>query len=144
MTPAPNSDRLNFVRALLVAIQLMVAPAAFGQDAAPPPTAATTSTNAPPAGGSATNAPASDEIQLSFQGANIDMVVQWLAQQTGKSVLKHPQAQCQLTIVGSKKMAPRQAISLVYRALAMEGFAAIESSNSILIVPEGREPKLDA
>lgn len=144
MTPAPSSDRLNFVRALLVAIQLMAASAAFGQDAAPPPTTATASTNAPPAGGTSTNAPASDEIQLSFQGANIDMVVQWLAQQTGKSVLKHPQAQCQLTIVGSKKMAPRQAISLVYRALAMEGFAAIESSNSILIVPEGREPKLDA
>src|SRR5579862_6753625 len=26
----------------------------------------------------------SDEIEVSFQGANIDMIVQWLAQQTGK------------------------------------------------------------
>ncbi|HWX23218.1 MAG TPA: secretin N-terminal domain-containing protein [Candidatus Binatia bacterium] len=84
-----------------------------------------------------------NEIQLSFQGANIEMVVQWLAQNTGKSVIKHPQVQCQLTIMSSKKVTPREAITLVYRALALEGFTTIESSNSILIVPEGKEPKLN-
>lgn len=83
-----------------------------------------------------------DEIQLSFQGANIDMVVQWLAQTTGKTVVKHPQAQCQLTITSSKKVSTREAIVLVYRALALEGFTAIESSRSILIVPEGKEPRM--
>ena len=84
-----------------------------------------------------------DEIQVSFQGANIDMIVQWLAQTTGKSVVKHPQVQCQLTIVSSKKVSTREAINLVYRALALEGFSAVESSNSILIVPEGKEPKMN-
>jgi len=33
----------------------------------------------------------------------------------------------------------REAIVLVYRALAMEGFSAIESGRSILIVPEGKD-----
>ena len=83
-----------------------------------------------------------EEIQVSFQGANVDMIVQWLAQTTGKSVVKHPRVQCQLTIVSSKKVTPREAITLVYRALALEGFTAIESSKSILIVPEGSEPKM--
>ncbi len=83
-----------------------------------------------------------DEIQLSFQGANIDMVVQWLSQTTGKSVVKHPQVNCQLTITSSKKLKQREAINLVYRALALEGFTAIEFSKSILIVPEGKEPKM--
>ena len=83
-----------------------------------------------------------DEIQLSFQGAQIDMVVQWLAQQTGKNVIKHPRVQCQLTIVGSKKIQRREAINLVYHALSLEGFTAIESSKAILIVPEGQEPKM--
>src|SRR6185369_2228608 len=83
-----------------------------------------------------------DGIQLSFQGANIEMVVQWLAQTTGKSVVKHPMVQCQLTIVSSKKIARREAINLVYHALGLEGFTAIESSKSILIVPEGKEPKI--
>jgi general secretion pathway protein D len=84
-----------------------------------------------------------DEIQVSFQGANIDMIVQWLAQTTGKSVVKHPQVQCQLTITSSKKVSTREAITLVYRALALEGFTAVESSNAILIVPEGKEPKMN-
>ncbi len=84
-----------------------------------------------------------DEIQLSFQSANIELVVQWLAKTTGKSVVKHPRAQCQLTIVSSKKLKARDAINLVYRALALEGFTTIESSKSILIVPEGQEPKLN-
>ncbi|MEY4385850.1 MAG: type secretion system secretin GspD, partial [Verrucomicrobiota bacterium] len=92
------------------------------------------------ADGSKTNV--TDEIQLSFQGANIDMIVQWLAQQTGKTIVKHPKVQCQLTITSSKKVSPRQALVLVYRALAMEGYTAIESAQSIMIVPEGQEPKI--
>lgn len=87
--------------------------------------------------------PPSEEIQVSFQGANIDMVVQWLAKTTGKSVVKHPKVQCQLTIVSSKKLTARDAIALVYRALALEGFTTIEGTKSILIVPEGQEPKIN-
>src|SRR5579863_2096170 len=83
-----------------------------------------------------------DEVEVSFQGANIDMVVQWLAQTTGKSVVKSSKVQCQLSIMSSKKISQREAVTLVYRALAVEGFVAIESSKSILIVPEGQEPKL--
>lgn len=83
-----------------------------------------------------------DDIQLSFQGANIDMVVQWLAQTTGKTVIKHPQVNCQLTITSSKKVSQREAINIVYRALALEGYTAIESSQSIMIVPEGKEPRM--
>ena len=84
-----------------------------------------------------------DDIQVSFQGANIDMIVQWLAQTTGKSVVKNSQVQCQLTIMSSKKVSTREAINLVYRALALEGFTAVESSNSILITPEGKEPRMN-
>ncbi|MCX6928284.1 MAG: hypothetical protein NT154_34510, partial [Verrucomicrobia bacterium] len=87
--------------------------------------------------------PATNEIQVSFQGANIDMVLQWLSQTTGKSVVKHPQAQCQLTIMSTKKLATRDAIKLVYRALALEGFSAVETSDAILIMPEGKEPRMN-
>ncbi len=94
--------------------------------------------------GSDTNAASTnaDEMQLSLQGANVDMVVQWLAQTTGKTVIKHPRVQCQLTITSSKKMTKREAIDLVYRALALEGFTATESSSSIVLTPEGAEPKM--
>lgn len=104
------------------------------------PTTNTPPVAAPPA---ATNAVAGpDEVQLSFQGANIEMVVQWLAKVTGKTVVKHPRVQCQLTIVGSKTLTTRDAINVVYRALALEGFTTVESSKSILIVPEGQDVKM--
>ena len=90
--------------------------------------------------GSSTNS--TDEVQLSFQGANIDMVTKWLSETTGKSVIKHPQVQCQLTITSSKKVSKREAINLVYQALGLEGFTAIEFTHSILIVPEAKEPRM--
>src|SRR5207244_1586217 len=102
----------------------------------PPIIAGISSTNLD---GSKTNV---DEIQLSFQGANVDMIIQWLAATTGKTVLKHPQVQCQLTITSSKKVSTREAIVLVYRALAMEKVSVIESARSILLVPEGQEPRM--
>lgn len=129
-------------------------PPAAGAAATPDSTApakaeATPAPAASPAGGTNQDAGAKsasdkndDEIQLSLQGANIDMVVQWLAQTTGKTVIKHPRVQCQLTITSSKKMTKRDAITLVYRALALEGFTATESSDAILITPEGQEPKM--
>ena len=101
-----------------------------------PPATTPSDTNSPAA--KSTN----DLIQLSFQGANIDMIAQWLAETTGKNVIKHPQAQCQITIFGSKKVSRGQAVTMVYHALEVEGFTAIESAQLILIVPEGKEPKM--
>ncbi|MDB6130611.1 MAG: type secretion system protein GspD, partial [Verrucomicrobiales bacterium] len=137
--PRPNSAnppaRLH-IRSLLCAAILGSMPSAtYAQTVASTNTPASTNLNK-------TVTP--DEIQVSFQGANIDMIVQWLSQTTGKSVLKHPRVQCQLTIVSSKKVTQREAVNLVYRALSLEGFVAIESSKSILIVPEGSEPKMSA
>jgi general secretion pathway protein D len=122
---------------------------------APGSTAA--STNAPgTAAGStnaadgATNAPAeepkklpTDMISLSFQNMQIDQVLQWLSENTGKSVVKHPSAHCQVTIVGTKKVTRQEAVTMVYRALGMEGFTAIETATSILIVPADQELKMN-
>jgi type II secretion system protein D len=105
------------------------------------------STNAPDG---STNGPAveakklpTDLIQLSFQNMQIDQVLQWLSENTGKSVVKHPTAHCQITIVGTKKVTRQEAITMVYRALGMEGFTAIETATSILIVPADQEMKLN-
>jgi len=143
-TAAPGAAKPN--QAPATAAQELAAPAA--PSPAPPQNPPSTQSN-PPASAQTgqtktepDKASSPDEIQLSFQGANIDMVVQWLAKTTGKSVVKHPRVQCQLTIVSSKGLAPRDAIDLVYRALSLEGFNAVEASKSILIVPDGQEPKM--
>lgn len=81
-------------------------------------------------------------IQLSFKGARIEMIVDWLAQTTGKSIVKHPRVNCQLTIVSPSKLPVREALTLLYRALLLEDCSVIESRDFILIVPKGQEPNL--
>lgn len=88
--------------------------------------------------------PAAADVQLSFAGAEIDAVIRWLAEATGKSIVKHKTVACQLTIVSSKKLPLRDAIDLVYRALALEGFSVIEDVDSIVILPEAMEAKMGA
>ncbi|HVR73580.1 MAG TPA: secretin N-terminal domain-containing protein, partial [Planctomycetota bacterium] len=88
--------------------------------------------------------PAAPDVQLSFAGAEIDAVIRWLAEATGKSIVKHKTVACQLTIVSSKKLPLRDAIDLVYRALALEGFSVIEDVDSIVILPEAMEAKMGA
>ncbi|HEY3864429.1 MAG TPA: secretin N-terminal domain-containing protein [Verrucomicrobiae bacterium] len=133
-----------------------------GQDAAPAPAAPapapaatnSTATNAA-ATNASTNAPAgatnvveakklpADLIEVSFQNMQIDQLLNWLSENTGKSVVKHPQVHCQVTIVSTKKVTRRDAVTMVYRALGMEGFTAIESADSILIVPADQESKMN-
>jgi len=128
-----------------------------------PPTTPPLDTNAPPSGTDVMPSPdgiappsgvlgtestnvvdasSTNLIQLSFKGARVDMIVDWLAKTTGKSVVKHPRVNCQLTIVSSNKLPVREALNLVYRALLLEDCSVIESRDAILIVPKGQEPKL--
>jgi type II secretion system protein D len=124
-----------------------VAPRAATDTNSPAPAAASTnspegSTNADGTAVETKKLP-TDLIQLSFQNMQIDQVLEWLSENTGKSVVKHPQVHCQITIVGTKKVTRQEAITMVYRALDMEGFTAIETPTSILIVPADQEAKLN-
>ena len=86
--------------------------------------------------------PEEEMIQLSFQGADINNVTQWLAEKTKKSVIKHPQVNCQLTIINPSELPVSEALELVYSALMLEGYQAIERSRSIYLVPKGQAGNL--
>lgn len=79
------------------------------------------------------------DIQSSFQGANIDMIAQWLAKATGK----RGQTSARSVSVDHRELqeAQPEAINLVYRALSLEGFNSVESSQSTSIVPDGQDPR---
>ncbi len=77
-----------------------------------------------------------DEVHLSFEGASIDVIVKWLAEMTGKSIVKHKEVDVKLNVLSSNGIPKAEAIQLVYGALALEGFVAIENRNVIVIVPE--------
>ena len=91
---------------------------------------------APPEDAPAASVSDDTPIQLSFQNADINAVVQWLARMTGKSIIPHKDVKCKLSIVSSRKIPLREALQQVYRALALEGYSAIENESTILIVPE--------
>jgi type II secretion system protein D len=163
MMKSTNPRKLQF-RSVALLLSLSVAtvllwcswPSLHAQNApttGPAAAAATTnapSTNAPDGSTNTPDGPAaepkklpSDLIDLSFQNMQIDQVIQWLSENTGKSVIKFPTAHCQITIVGTKKVTRREAVTMVYRALDMEGFTAIEGSDSIMVVPADQESKMN-
>ncbi len=83
-----------------------------------------------------------EEIQLSFDGVGVQFVVTWLAEMTGKSIVKHKDVDCQLTIVSPNQLPVKEALRLVYRALALEGFSVIENHADILLVPSEEAKKM--
>ena len=104
------------------------------ETALPPETAAPAPPSTPPQ--KAVDSGPPEKVRLSFTGANIDLIVKWLAELTGKSISKHKEVNCQLTILSPRELPRREAIQLVYRALALEGFVAVETASVITIVPE--------
>lgn len=76
------------------------------------------------------------DVELSFQNAKIELLVKWLGEVTGKTIIKHPTVKCQLNVMSSKKRTLEQALRMVYNALSLEGFAAVETSDTIYLVPE--------
>lgn len=81
-------------------------------------------------------------VQVSLSGASIDAVTEWLAEMTRKSIIKHKDVDCSLNVLSSRKIPKANAVSLVYGALALEGYIAIERRDVIIIVPEKLESKV--
>ncbi|MFN3650693.1 MAG: secretin N-terminal domain-containing protein [Armatimonadota bacterium] len=75
----------------------------------------------------------SQEIAFSFQQADIDDVLRFLADATGKIVFKDPAVQTQITIRNQTRMPLQRAIGLLSEILALKGYALIERENSIIV-----------
>ena len=82
------------------------------------------------------------KIQLSFTGANIDTIVSWLAEKRGRTVIKHKDVKCSLTILSPEEVTVDEAVEMIYRALALEGYMVDESPDTILITPEKEAGKI--
>ena len=89
-------------------------------------------------------APPPTEVPLSFANADINAIVKWLGQMTGKSIIKHKEVKCQLTVMSSKKLPVKTALNQVYRALSLEGFKVLELRDVLLIVPAALEAEVGA
>ena len=79
-----------------------------------------------------------DLVQLSLNNAKIDVVIKWLGQTTGKTIIRDPKVNAQLNVMSSKKMSKRDAIRMVYQALQLQGVAAVEDKEVLYLVPEDK------
>lgn len=90
----------------------------------------------------ASSAAGDDLIQLSFEGVDVGFLVKWLAEFTGKSIVKHKEVQCQLTILSPERLPRAEALRLVYRALELEGFSVVETDTVLMILPVAKAREL--
>ncbi len=119
-------------RPLLAAALLALAAGAHG--AGPAPGAPNAGEPVQRAGGSVT---------LDFANAEIDAVARTMATLTGRNVVVDPRVKGTMTLTSTTPVSPAQALRLFAAQLRTQGFALVESSGLVLVLPEA-EAKLQS
>ena len=89
-------------------------------------------TSAPLSGGQPNaNAP----MNFNLKGANVDQILQFISDTTGKPVVKRKDVNVEINITTSKPVTKQETLDLIYDALRMEGFAVIETDEKVQIIP---------
>ena len=92
-----------------------------------------------PAGAQATSvivprkADPNQKIAFSFQQADIDDVLRFLADATGKIVFKDPAVSTSVTIRNPNQITVAEAIRLVTTILSFRGFSMIETEDALIV-----------
>src|SRR5690606_18457109 len=110
--------RTFFIRPLLVATSLaLLSPAVVlhAQSQTPPP--------------------ASDMVTMNMRDADIRTLIQWIADQTGKNMVVHKDVQGKVNVLSAKPVTRAEAYRVFLSVLQVHGYAAIESPESVKIVP---------
>lgn len=75
-------------------------------------------------------------ISMSFDQADIDHVLKFMAEQSGKTIVKEPTVQTKVTIVSTAKITVADAFRILSALLAVKGYALIEDDTIIRVVPQ--------
>jgi len=77
-----------------------------------------------------------DMVALNLKDANVDKILKFLSELTGKPVMKHREAKAKITISSAAKIPRQDAIRMVCEALRIEKVAVVERDGIIWLVPE--------
>jgi type II secretion system protein D len=120
---------------LVAALLITTCAMAFGED---PPKDAPPAAPAPAAAQSPT-APAAaaddGQVAVSLNNVDIDNVVKFLSEITGKLVIKHKDVKAQLSIYSPGKVSKQRAFQLVSEALMLEKVAVVEDKDTVKLLP---------
>jgi len=74
-------------------------------------------------------------ISMSFDQADIDHVLKFLAEQSGRIIVKEPSVQTKVTIVSTAKITVADAFRILSALLSVKGFSVIEDTDIVRIMP---------
>jgi len=75
-------------------------------------------------------------ISMSFDQADIDHVLKFLSEQSGKIIVKEPTVQTKVTVVSTAKITVADAFRILSALLSVKGFAVIEDGDILRVVPK--------
>ena len=78
----------------------------------------------------------SNGINLSFNNADIEAVIQTVARVTNRSIVVDPKVRGKITLNSSRALTPEQAIDSLATALRLNGFALVNTSEGYRVVTE--------
>lgn len=74
-------------------------------------------------------------MTLALNNVNLEQLMKFLGEATGKSVIKNKTLQTQVNVSSPVPVTKREALRLIYEALKMDNIAVVESDDMIQIVP---------
>jgi general secretion pathway protein D len=78
---------------------------------------------------------AAQTVTLNFKDADIQSVIGWMAEQTGKNFIIDPRVKSKVTIISGKPLNKDELYQVFLSVLDVHGFAAVPSGDVIKIVP---------
>ncbi len=79
---------------------------------------------------------AAQSVTLNFKDAELDSVIGWVAEQTGKNFIVDPRVKSKVTIISGKPLNKDEIYQVFLSVLAVHGFAAVPSGKVIKIIPD--------
>jgi len=79
---------------------------------------------------------AAQTVTLNFKDAELESVIGWIAEQTGKNFIVDPRVKSKVTIISGKPLNKDEVYQVFLSVLQVHGFAAVPSGDVIKIVPD--------
>ncbi len=75
------------------------------------------------------------EYQLALEDADIRELARWASDQTGKSIIIHPDVQGKVTVLAGAPVSKEEAYGIFLSILELHGYAVIQTNDSLNVVP---------
>src|SRR3569623_3373286 len=79
---------------------------------------------------------AAQSVTLNFKDAELDAVIGWVSEQTGKNFVVNPRVKSKVTIVSGKPLNKDEIYQVFLSVLQVHGFAAVSAGDIIKIITD--------